>query len=149
METAFIGQGVSNLYTRSGAGTTADPYVYTIATGYAVTGTDYYYTTDYGMSYTKATNIAYESFSSTTLYTDAARTTAKTETTPANNQAYYDASGTYCVILPQQVNAWYVLDESADKVACASGEKAIAGQTYFDKYTQNDGVYYTKVIKVQ
>ena len=149
METAFIGQGVSNLYTRSGAGTTADPYVYTIATGYAVTGTDYYYTTDYGMSYTKATNIAYESFSSTTLYTDAARTTAKTETTPANNQAYYDASGTYCVILPQQVNAWYVLDESADKVACASGEKAIAGQTYFDKYTQNNGVYYTKVIKVQ
>jgi hypothetical protein len=30
-----------------------------------------------------------------------------------------------------------------------NGEKALAGQGYFDKYTQNDGVYYTKVIKVQ
>ena len=149
METAFIGQGVSNLYTRTGEGTTTDPYVYTIATGYAVTGTDYYYTTNYGISYTKATPIAYESFASTTLYTDAACTSAKTETTPANNQAYYDATGTYCVILPQQVNAWYVLDEIADKVACGTTEVAIDGQTYFDKYIQNNGVYYTKVIKVQ
>ena len=58
----FIGQGVSNLYLDA-AGTQ-------IASGYAVTGTDYYYTTNNGMSYTKATNIAYESFAGATdLYT--------------------------------------------------------------------------------
>jgi hypothetical protein len=141
MERAFIGQGVSNLYLDN-AGST-------IASGYAVTGTTYYYTTDNGMTYKAATNIAYEAFNSTTLYTDPACTTAKTETSPVDGQAYYDQTGAYCVILPQQTDAWFVLDEAADKVACGTGETAINGQTYFDKYTQNNGEYYTKVIKVQ
>ena len=35
------------------------------------------------------------------------------------------------------------------QVRFQDGEKALAGHGYFDKYLQNDGVYYTKVIKVQ
>lgn len=141
METAFIGQGVSNLY--------LDAAGNAIAKGYAKSGTDYYYTTDHGMSYKKATNIAYEAFGGATLYKDAALTIAKpsTETKPLDGQAYYDATGTYCVILPQQVNTWKVLTDSYE--ACGDTETAIDGQTYFDKFTQNNGVYYTKVIKVQ
>lgn len=149
MLTVFVGQGVSNLYTRTGAGTAADPYVYTIASGYAVTGTTYYYTLDKGQTYKAATNIAYEAFATTTLYTDPACTTAKTETTPVDGQDYYDADGKYCVILPEQTDGKYVIDEAADKVACATTDKAVNGMTYFDKYTKNNGVYYTKVIKVQ
>jgi len=141
METAFIGQGVNNLY--------LDAAGNTIAKGYAKSGTDYYYTTDHGMSYKKATNIAYEAFGGATLYKDAALTIAKpsTETKPLDGQAYYDATGTYCVILPQQVNTWYVLTDSY--VACGATETAIDGQTYFDMFTKNNGEYYAKVIKVQ
>ena len=145
METAFIGQGVGNLYLDN-TGTT-------IASGYAVTGTDYYYTVNNGMSYTKAENINYADFATAGLYTEAGGVyTPTTDTTPVDGTAYYKLVGTnyvYCVILPQQTNAWYTLDEAADKVACAAGEVAIDGQVYFDKYTKNDGEYYTKVIKVQ
>ncbi|MBQ8466440.1 MAG: hypothetical protein IJ546_01945 [Prevotella sp.] len=142
----FLGQGVSNLY--------LDAAGNQIASGYAVTGTDYYYTTDKGMTYEKATNIAYEAFASTTLYTDPAHTTEKTETTPVDGQAYYDATGKYCVILPQQTNPaggdrLKIVDETAAKILCTASKKAVVGMTYFDKYTKNDGVYYTKVIKVQ
>ena len=142
----FLGQGVSNLY--------LDAAGNQIASGYAVTGTDYYYTTDKGMTYEKATNIAYEAFASTTLYTDPALTTEKTETTPVDGQAYYDATGKYCVILPQQTNPaggdrLKIVDETAAKILCTASKKAVVGMTYFDKYTKNDGVYYTKVIKVQ
>ncbi len=145
--TAFIGQGVSNLYTRTGAGTTAAPYVYTIASGYAVTGTDYYYTLDNGKSYTKATNIAYADFKTATLYTDAAHTTAKTETEPVDGKAYYDANGIYCVIMPQQTTGWKEADTS--KYVKAEETAEVVGMTYFEKYSLNDGVYYTKIIKVQ
>ena len=146
MLTPFIGQGVSNLYLDN-AGTT-------VATGYAVTGTTYYYTTDAGMTYTAATPIAYAAFATATLYTYDEGThtfTAKTETEPVNGTAYYAAEdlNTYCVILPQQTDGWYVIDEAAAKVACGATDKAVSGMTYFDKYVQNDGVYYTKVIKVQ
>ncbi len=146
MLTPFIGQGVSNLYLDN-AGTT-------VATGYAVTGTTYYYTTDAGMTYTAATPIAYADFKTATLYTydEVTHTfTAKTETEPVNGTAYYAAEdlNTYCVILPQQTDGWYVIDEAAAKVACGATDKAVSGMTYFDKYVQNDGVYYTKVIKVQ
>lgn len=152
MQTPFIGQGVGNLYTRTGAGTTAEPYVYTIASGYAVTGTDYYYTTDNGMTYQKATNIAYAAFETATLYTYNSSTgvfTAKTETTPVDGTAYYAAENldSYCVILPQQTTGWYELDTTKYVEATETAE--VVGQTYFDKYTKNDGVYYTKVIKVQ
>ena len=135
----FIGQGVGNLYLDA-AGTQ-------IASGYAATGTTYYYTVNNGMTYQAATNIAYEAFATTTLYTDPALTTAKTETTPVDGQAYYDATGKYCVILPQQTTGWYELDETTYVVANETAE--VVGQTYFDKYTKNDGEYYAKVIKVQ
>ena len=145
-ETVFIGQGTSNLYTRSDA----EPYVYTAATGRAVTGTTYYYTLDGGSTYQQAQNIAYSDFATTTLYTDAAHTIAKTETAPVSGRAYYNSEGTFCVILPQQVDGWFQYQYSpTEKFACFSGEKALARHAYFDKYYQNDGVYYTKVIKVQ
>jgi len=148
METPFIGQGVGNLYLDA-AGTT-------IASGYAKTGTDYYYTTNNGMSYTKATNIAYASFATATdLYTFNGTTyTLKTDTDPQDGTAYYQKTTpggvdtyTYCVILPEQTNAWFELDTNTYVVANETA--AVAGQTYFDKYVKNDGVYYVKVIKVQ
>lgn len=164
MITAFIGQGVSNLYTRSGAGTDADPYVYSAASGYAETGTTYYYSYMDGQvkKYKAAHNVDYEVFknhnasNTPTLYKDNQGTTVKPddEKTPVDGQAYYyketDGSYTYCVILPQQTTGLYVIDEAeANRVACGENDKAVEGMTYFDKYTQNDGVYYTKIIKVQ
>ena len=149
-EYPFVGQGTGNLCTRSGD---AEPYTYTaVTTGHAVTGTTYYYTTDGGTTYQKAENISYEDFAAntTTLYTDVAATTAKTETKPVDGKSYYTAGGVLCVILPQQVNGWYVYQYTpTEKHECLSGEKAIARHAYYDKYFQNNGVYYTKVIKVQ
>lgn len=159
LQAPFIGQGVGNLYTRSGAGTPESPYVYTVASGYAVTGTTYYYTLDKGATYRAAHNVAYADFAGATdLYTFNGSTyTAKAETIPADDTAYYQRTGTgsatdpyvytYCVILPQQTTGWQELDTT--KYAVANETSAVAGQTYFDKYVQNDGVYYAKVIKVQ
>lgn len=143
--TVFLGQTVNNLFLDA-AGSTK-------ATGYAVTGTDYYYTDDNGMSYKKATNITYETFAATALYHDAAHTTAKTETEPADGQAYYDGDGKYCVILPQQTRPaggqkLVIFDTSKPRILCADNEKASIGIEYFDKYTKNDGERYAKVIKV-
>ena len=161
MITAFLGQGVSNLYTRSGAGTDADPYVYTIASGYAVTGTTYYYTTDGGQHYTAAHNVNYADFvaheaATPSIYKDNTGTTAKpdTEKTPLNGQDYYYYDSVnnkyiYCVILPQQTTGHFVIDNTVAKVACGSTDTAVNGMTYFDKYIQNNGVYYTKIIKVE
>ncbi|MBO7539683.1 MAG: hypothetical protein J6T44_10410 [Prevotella sp.] len=150
-ETVFLGQSAGNLYTRTGAGTAESPYEYTAATtGRAVSGTTYYYTPDNGNTYQLATNIAYADFATATLYTDATATNAKTETKPVSGKAYYTAEGAFCVILPQQVNGWYqYLYSPSDKFACQAGEKALEGAAYFDKYYQNNGVYYTKIIKVQ
>ncbi|MBR1548710.1 MAG: hypothetical protein IJ637_08305 [Prevotella sp.] len=144
LQSPFLGQTVANLYTDA-AGTT-------IATGYAQTGQTYYYTTDRGMTYTAAHNVAYADFATAELYTEASGVyTAKTETTPAANTAYYyketDGSYTYCVIQPQQTTDLKVLDTTTHVVA--SETTAVGGQTYFDKYTKNNGVYYVKVIKVQ
>jgi len=149
MITAFLGQGVSNLY--------LDAAGNTIASGYAVTGTDYYYTIDHGMTYKKAANIAYADFESATdLYTfDGTTYTLKTDATPADGVAYYQKTVvggvdtyTYCVILPQQTTGLFVMD-AANYVACGSADVAVSGIVYFDKYTQNNGEYYTKIIKVQ
>ena len=151
MQTPFIGQGVNNLYLDNAGNT--------IAKGYAVTGTDYYYTTNKGMSYIKAANIAYADFAAATdLYTfDGTDYTAKTDAAPVNGTAYYQRTGagttadpyvyTYCVILPQQTTGWFELDTT--KYVKATETAEVVGQTYFDKYTKNDGEYYTKVIKVQ
>ena len=151
LQTPFIGQDVSNLYTKSGA-------TYIKATGYAARQNTYYYTLDQGKTYIEAQKILYDHFASATLYLNPNGTVAKTETTPVDGQAYYKQTGgsgtpedpyvyTYCVIYPQQTDDWYELD--TDKYVVADEAAAVTGQTYFDKYTQNDGVYYTKIIKVQ
>lgn len=153
MQTPFIGQGVGNLY--------LDAAGNTIASGYAVSGTTYYYTTDHGMTYKAAHNVAYADFTSGTgtaadLYTfDGTTYTVKTDTAPVDGTAYYQKTTdstlgdiyTYCVILPQQTAGWKELDTT--KYVEATESAKVDGQTYFDKYTQNDGVYYVKVIKVQ
>ena len=156
MQTPFIGQGVGNLY--------LDAAGNTIASGYAVTATTYYYTTDNGMSYKAAHNVNYADFAAGTgtaadLYTfDGTTYTAKSDTEPVDGTAYYQKTTdptlgdiyTYCVILPQQTTGLFVIDETeANRVACGATDKAVNGMTYFDKFTKNDGVYYTKVIKVQ
>ena len=47
------------------------------------------------------------------------------------------------------VEGYYVYTSTpAERHACFEGEKAVSGHGYFDKYTKNNGVYYTKVIKV-
>ena len=63
----------------------------------------------------------------------------------------YDHTDAYVgEILPQQVNGWYrYVYSPSDKFECMAGERAISGAAYFDKYFMNNGVYYTKVIKVQ
>ena len=143
-ESPFLGQGASNLYIKNGEEYTA------ATTGRAVTGVTYYYTLDNGNTYQTVASIAYKDFGETTLYKDANHTIEKTETSPAYDQAYYTSDGTLCVILPQQVDGWYRYQYTpSDKFACMKGEKAYDGATYFDKYYQNNGVYYTKVIKVQ
>lgn len=153
MITAFLGQTVNNLYTRSGEGTTASPYVYTPASGYAKTGVTYFYTINGGKDYQQATAVAYASFGSTALYKDSSKSTAKTETAPTPGQAYYDTDGKFCVIYPQQTTDLYVFKgadyETANMTACGSTDKAVAGMVYFYKYTYNDAVRYAKVIKVQ
>ena len=65
--------------------------------------------------------------------------------------AYYDKDGIYCVILPEQAQTrkLYTLDETSKKKIDWANPKAVNGGIYFDKFTQNDGVYYTKVIKVE
>jgi len=146
----FVGQAVTNLYTRSGD---AESYTYTSASGYAATGTTYYYKV--GDDYKAVHPVTYAEFASTTLYKDNTGTTAKPaeETTPQDGTAYYYKVGdeyVYCVILPEQVDGLYEYQFDANgKYECEAGEKALAGHGYFDKYTKNNGVYYTKIIKVQ
>ena len=153
LQTVFIGQGVGNVYTRTGAGTPASPYVYTIARGTAVTGTTYYYTTDGGQTYTAAHNVDYaaNNWLQGLYEINAGNYEATSDTAPAEGKAYYYKDGDnyiYCVFLPQQTTDLYVINGD-NKVACGDGAVAVAGTTYFDKFTQNDGVYYVKIIKVQ
>ena len=141
--TPFVGQGVSNLYLDNAGNK--------IASGLAVTGTTYYYTTDGGQSYKAAHNVAYADFGTTLYVKSGDNYEATTDTTPQEGTAYYykesDDSYTYCVILPQQTTDWYEIDTNT--YVKATETTAVTGMTYFDKYTQNDGVYYAKVIKVQ
>ena len=152
LKTVFLGQRVDNLYTRSGEGTTASPYVYTPASGLAVTGTTYFYTLDGGVSFKEAAAVTYADFAGAALFTDPNGRNAKTETEPVDGVAYYKA-GTggydYCVIYPEQANGLKQID--TDKAHCTtfSETTAIPGMTYFDKYVINDGDYYAKIIKVQ
>ena len=108
------------------------------------------------MSYIKAANIAYADFAAATdLYTfDGTDYTAKTDAAPVNGTAYYQRTGagttadpyvyTYCVILPQQTTGWFELDTT--KYVKATETVEVVGQTYFDKYTKNDGEYIKAVL---
>jgi hypothetical protein len=154
----FIGQGAGNLYTRSGAGTTQDPYVYTKATtNYAVSGVTYYYTTN-GQTYPEAHLVTYADNMLSSLYeaTNDLTTypTGYKETTDnalVDGKAYYFKNANneyvYCVFLPQQVNGMFELDKEAAKVETT--EAPVDGQTYFDKYNYNNAERFAKVIKVQ
>lgn len=151
--TTFNGQSIGNLYIKSGTD-------YTAASGRAVTGTTYYYSTDGGTTYQEAASIAYEDFANS-LYVNVGGTmTLSTDTEPVAGTAYYQRSGdgttaspyvyTFCVIMPQQVDGLYQVINDGGRYPCfTEGEKALAGHNYYDKYFQNDGVYYTKVIKVE
>ncbi len=148
----FIGQGATNLFTRSGS---AEPYTYTKATtDYAQSGVTYYYTTN-GQTYPEAHLIAYaDNMLPGGLYEEDAENPGTykttTDTTPKDGKAYYYKSGenyVYCVFLPQQVNGMFELDKDADKVLTT--EPPVDGQTYFDKYNYNDSERYAKGIKVQ
>ena len=156
-ERPFVGQNVNNLYEKS---STDDSY--TNASGTAEAGTTYFYTTDGGATYKAAVNIAYADFAEATdLYTfDGAEYTLKTDANPVSGTAYYQRTGagtasdpyvfTYCVILPQQIDGLYEYGGEGGRYPCfVDGEKALAGHNYYDKYFQNNGVYYTKIIKVQ
>jgi len=147
--TPFIGQGVSNLY--------LDDQGNTIAKGYAVSGVKYYYTTDGGQHYTEAHNVPYnETNSLTGLYQESTTPGTYVDavgTQPEDGKAYYYKNSEdkyiYCVFLPQQMNGKYVLDENKANCVVATETAAVGGQTYFEKYIQNNGVYYAKIIKVQ
>ena len=148
-KSVFLGQGVGNLVVRTGAGTDASPYVYTQASGYAVTGTTYCY----GITNKVAHNVAFASFGSAGLFEVNASDeyVATTDTYPVDGKAYYfqetDGSYTYCVIMPEQADGLKVLD--TDNYVVKTETAPVSGMTYFDKYIQNDGVYYAKIIKVQ
>lgn len=128
---------------------------YTKATGEYNNTTTYYTitqasTTDLLMNYTD--------FASTTLYiSNTEEGTQNTETEPDASTAYYKRTGdsepytfTRVYILPQQIPASsYTRDASMTKQACPAGEKAIAGEKYYDKYEMYKGTYAVKVIKVQ
>ena len=150
VEDPFIGQSVGNLY--------LDNQGSAIASGYAVSGVDYYYTVDNGQHYIKAHNVAYNAANSLTgLYKEGSTSGSyveveTTETQPVTGTAYYYKDGEkfiYCVFLPMQVKDMFVLDEDKTHCVVATETTAVDGQTYFDKYIKNNGVYYTKVIKVQ
>ncbi len=144
MQTPFLGQTVNNLY--------LDAAGNTIASGYAKSGVTYYYTVDGGQNYIAAHNVAYGSPKDAGLYVLSGDTYAlTTDETPQSGTAYYYKEGTnyiYCVFLPQQTTGWKELD-TTKYVKVEGTEAEVVGQTYFEKYTQNNGVYYTKVIKVQ
>lgn len=146
-KSVFLGQGTGNLYTDN-AGNAA-------TTTYAVSGTTYYYTIDGGTSYLEAHNVAYTAFGNTLFVEGDTPGTyvANTDATPQAGTAYYyyDSENNkyiYCVIMPEQVNGLYEYTFGSYN-QCMTGEKAIAGHQYYDKYIQNNGVYYAKVIKVQ
>ena len=146
LPTVFLGQGVDNLYLDD-AGTSAS--------GYAVSNTEYYYTTDGGATYKKAHNVAYAATGMLTgLYeegTDPGTFVATTDASPVDGKAYYYKDGEnyiFCVFMPQQADGLYEFDDTT-KEACADDEVAVKDMIYFDKYTKNNGEYYTKVIKVQ
>jgi hypothetical protein len=153
IQSVFLGQGAGNLFTTTN-GTDYNP----ATTDYAVTNTDYFYTVDNGAHYTAAHKVTYAEFAGATLYVKSgAYYVTKSEDKPKDGVAYYYRTGagsdvdpyvyTYCVIYPEQTaTTWFTVDTNDHEVV---NENEIENMTYFDKYTKNNGVYYTKVIKIQ
>ena len=152
-KTVFLGQNVGNLMVRTGDGSNANPYQYSHASGYAVSGTTYYY----GITNQEAHNVAYAEFTTAGLYEvnangEYALVDTNTETTPVDGKAYYYLDPNtnkyiYCVILPEQADGLKVLD--TDKYVVKDETTPVDGMTHFDKYSINNGEYYAKIIKVQ
>lgn len=150
-KSVFLGQTVGNLKVRTGSGIATDPYVYTQASGYAVTGTTYCY----GITNEEAHNVAYADFAAEGLYEVDATTgnyVVTADTAPDDGKAYYYHDTVadkyiYCVILPEQTTGLKVLDFNTYVIA--NEATGVDGMTYFDMYTQNNGEYYAKIIKVQ
>ena len=153
----FLGQNVKGLKVRTGEGTTASPYVYTEASGYAVSGTAANPTVYcYGITNKVALNVAYGNPKTQGLFEATAAGdsfVATNDTAPVVGKAYYykelDGSYTFCVMLPQQADGLKVLDKTSYVKVTSTESIGLTGVTYFDKYFQNDGEYYAKVIKVQ
>lgn len=150
-EDIFLGQKVNNCY--------LDVHGTTAAKGNAVTGTDYYYTVDGGKNYKKAHNVNYADIATVMpnlfeLNTETGEYSLTGDAEPVDGTAYYykDTDNKYywCVFLPQQTTGLSVITKDQTKiVTCGATEKAHADYIYLDKYTVNNGVYYSKVIKIQ
>lgn len=154
-EKVFLGQNVSNLF--------LDIDGKTPASGYAKTGTTYYYTDNGGQSYKAAYNVAKTAWMSN-LYEKCPTTEdpsgykATTDSEPANNKAYYHRVNTgtdqapvfeytYSVFLPEQADGLKLLDTTGYEIV-GDNEAKVDGMTYFDKYTKNFDERYVKVIKI-
>ena len=160
--TFFGQQFATGLYYDTEAAT--DKAAYTGYTKTAESGKKYYYIKENETTYTEAKIITYEDLTTTisgeNLYTGSDGT-GKVESKPTDEvlktTIYYLREGTEgnytytrCVILPQQIpDNSYTRDASATKQPCPAGEKAIAGEKYYDKYEMFKGNYAVKVIKVQ
>ena len=56
----------------------------------------------------------------------------------------------YPAVGVDSVDGLYVYESTpSERYACFNGEKAVSGHDYFDRCIQDNGVYYTKVIKVE
>ena len=101
--------------------------------------------------------MAYADFATEGLFEVDATTgnyVATADTAPDDGKAYYyhdTVAGAdkyiYCVILPEQTTGLKVLDFNTYVIA--NEATGVDGMTYFDMYTQNNGEYYAKIIKVQ
>ena len=91
----------------------------------------------------------------TGLYRDFSLTEVTTGVAEAGKTYYSkDGDGKLTKVTPEvgvdDVTGLYIYQSTPTaKHECMQGEKALAGHSYFDKYFQNNGVYYSKVIKVQ
>ena len=88
----------------------------------------------------------------TGLYRNFELTPASGEPQPGVTYFSMDATGKLTDVtatVGDSVDGLYVYRSTpAERHECMEGEKAVSGHGYFDKYTHNNGVYYTKVIKV-
>jgi len=120
-----------------------------------------------GITYVDATgqpiiSVTYAAFATTTLYKQVGGDYTQSTDAAPTDDIYYQRTGgagtaanpytyTRCVILPQQINGYYIRHDfmPGAYIKCPDGEKAILGKTYYDRYLINNGLYAVKVIKVK